>query len=344
MIEIRPKGDLLKEPVDALVNTVNCVGVMGKGIALQFKMAFPENFKVYKKACDNKKIQIGKVFVTETGKLFQPKYIINFPTKVHWKEKSKLEYIQKGLDDLIEKIKDIKIKSIALPPLGCGNGGLNWKDVKNIMVQSLKKLDDVKVILFTPSGSPSAKVMKIGTRKPKITPGRAALIGLLKNYKQVGYEITHLEIQKLMYFLQAAGEPLRLIFKKHKYGPYANELHHVLQSIEGHFIKGYGDRTQKIQISLLSEGIKQAEEFLPQHKDTLERFHRVWELIEGFETPYGLELLATVHWTIEKDNIKNLTEIVQSIQTGNPRKKNLFGLKHIQIAKKRLEEKHFIRS
>jgi O-acetyl-ADP-ribose deacetylase (regulator of RNase III) len=342
MIEIRPKGDLLKEPVDALVNTVNCVGVMGKGIALQFKLAFPENFKAYKKACDNDKLQIGKVFVTETGKLLQPKYIINFPTKLHWREKSKLEYIEKGMEDLIEKIKALKIKSIALPPLGCGNGGLNWNDVKNIMVQRLEKLNDVEVILFGPSGSPSAKVMKIGTQKPKITPGRAALIGLLKNYKQVGYEITHLEIQKLMYFLQTAGEPLRLNFKKHKYGPYANELHHVLQSMEGHFIKGYSDRSQKIQISLLSEGIKQAEEFLPQYKDTLERFHRVRELIEGFETPYGLELLATVHWTIEKDNIKNLPEIIQSIQTWNPRKKDLFGLNHIQIAKQRLEEKHFV--
>jgi len=342
MIEIKKQGDLLQETVDALVNTVNCVGIMGKGIALQFKMAFPKNFEAYEKACNKEEIKIGKVFVTESQELFQPKYIINFPTKMHWKEKSKLEYIEKGMDDLIDKIKELKIKSIALPPLGCGNGGLNWQNVKRIMLQKLEKLTDVKVILFAPSSSPMAKAMKIGTEKPNMTPGRAALIGLLKNYKQVGYEITNLEIQKLMYFLQVAGEPLRLKFEKQKYGPYTNQLHHVLQHMEGHFIKGYGDRTNKILISLLPEGIKQAEEYLPQHQETLERFHRVWELIDGFETPYGLELLSTVHWTIAQEKICNLDNIIQSIRTWNPRKKELFNTNHIQIAKKRLEEKQFV--
>lgn len=143
------KGDLLKADADALVNTVNCVGVMGKGIALQFKMTFPENFKQYYKACQNKKIRIGQMFITK--QLFKPKYIINFPTKKHWKEKSKLEYISQGLTDLKEKIKKLKIKSIAIPPLGAGLGGLNWPDVKNLIIKELSELDDVKIILYEPS-------------------------------------------------------------------------------------------------------------------------------------------------------------------------------------------------
>lgn len=151
MIEIKQKGYLLNEPVDALVNAVNCVGVMGKGIALQFKKKFPNNFKAYQEACGKNEIKIGKVFFTENRDLFQPKYIINFPTKIHWNEQSRLEYIEKGMDDLIEKIKNLKIKSIALPALGCGNGGLEWKNIKEIMIRKLEKINDIKVILFEPS-------------------------------------------------------------------------------------------------------------------------------------------------------------------------------------------------
>jgi len=142
------KGDLLKADADALVNTVNCVGVMGKGIALQFKMAFPENFIQYYKACQNKDVRIGRMFITK--QLFKPKYIINFPTKEHWKEESKLEYISRGLIDLKEKIKDLKIKSIAIPPLGAGLGGLNWPDVKNLIIKDIQAWNKRKHNLFQP--------------------------------------------------------------------------------------------------------------------------------------------------------------------------------------------------
>ncbi len=163
------KGDLLKADADALVNTVNCVGVMGKGIALQFKMAFPENFKQYYKACQNKKVRIGRMFITK--QLFRPEYIINFPTKDHWKEKSKLEYISRGLTDLKEKIKDLKIDSIAIPPLGAGLGGLNWPDVKNLIIKELAELEDVKIILYEPSGSPAPEEIRVRTKKPEMTNG-----------------------------------------------------------------------------------------------------------------------------------------------------------------------------
>jgi O-acetyl-ADP-ribose deacetylase (regulator of RNase III) len=154
-------------PIDNLTSIikcngiVNCVGIMGKGIALQFKQAYPDNFKAYEKACDHNEITTGKMFVYSTGALFGVKYIINFPTKKHWKENSKINYIREGLDDLIQVIKKNDIKSIALPPLGCGNGGLNWNEVKPIIFEKLSKLPDLQVFIYEPAGSPKAEEIKI---------------------------------------------------------------------------------------------------------------------------------------------------------------------------------------
>ncbi len=148
MIEYK-QGNLLEENTEAIVNTVNCVGVMGKGIALQFKQAFPENFRQYKKACDSKEVRPGKMFISDTGKLF-PRYIINFPTKRHWRGKSKIEDIETGLKSLVDSVRRFNIKSIAIPPLGCGNGGLNWGQVKPMIANAFIKLPDVTVIIFEP--------------------------------------------------------------------------------------------------------------------------------------------------------------------------------------------------
>jgi O-acetyl-ADP-ribose deacetylase (regulator of RNase III) len=329
------KGDLLKAEADALVNTVNCVGVMGKGIALQFKMAFPENFKQYYKACQSKKVRIGRMFVTK--QLFRPRYIINFPTKKHWKEKSKLEYISQGLTDLKEEIKNLKIKSIAIPPLGAGLGGLNWPDVKKLIVKELSQTDDVKIILYEPAGSPAPEEIQIRSEKPKMTNGRAILISLLEQYREPGYKLTLLEIQKLMYFVQEAGESLRLKYNKEKYGPYAPNLEHVLQKIEGHFIRGYGDRTRDSSIRLLEEGLESSKEFLKDKPQALDRLKKVASIIRGFETPYGLELLSTVHWTVKHENKREEDEIIKVIQAWNKRKRNLFLPVHIRKAIKHLK-------
>lgn len=118
-------GNLLDAEADALVNTVNTVGVMGKGIALQFKRAFPENYKAYKRACDQGAVELGQMFIWDAGALAGdgPRYVINFPTKKHWRSKSKLSDIRAGLDDLVRQLKDLSINSVAVPPLGCGHGG-----------------------------------------------------------------------------------------------------------------------------------------------------------------------------------------------------------------------------
>lgn len=158
MIKFKRNGNLLDENVDALVNTVNCVGVMGKGIALQFKQAFPQNFKEYEKACKDNRVNVGKMFVFATGALFGVKYLINFPTKKHWKENSKIEYVIDGLEDLYRVIEQNKIQSIAIPPLGCGNGGLDWSVVKPLIVEKLSKLSDAEIIIYEPAGSPKARL------------------------------------------------------------------------------------------------------------------------------------------------------------------------------------------
>ena len=212
----RGDGDLLKTPADALVNTVNTVGVMGKGIALQFKLAFPDNYAAYEAACKRGDVQIGKMFVFRREKT--PRLIINFPTKQHWKGKSKMEDIESGLKALIQVVKKEHIKSIAVPPLGCGNGGLDWEQVRPLIEEAFLELPDVQVQLFYPDGAPKAEDMKIATKPPRMTPGRAVIVEVLSRYVLPGYRLTLLEIQKLAYFLQEAGQPLDLNFQKQKYG------------------------------------------------------------------------------------------------------------------------------
>lgn len=146
-------GDLLAAPVDALVNTVNCEGVMGKGIALQFKQAWPAMFKAYRAACKAGEVVPGRMHVWETGLLHGPRFIINFPTKRHWREGSRLEDIDAGLVDLVAQVRALGIRSIAVPPLGAGNGGLDWAVVRARVVAAVEGVPEVRVVLFEPVGN-----------------------------------------------------------------------------------------------------------------------------------------------------------------------------------------------
>ena len=160
------KGNLLEAKADALVNTVNTVGVMGKGIALQFRETFPENYKFYQKACKQGAVQIGKMLVFDHGQFVNPRFIVNFPTKSHWREKSKLEDVKAGLVDLQKVIREYRIKSIAIPPLGCGSGGLDWNIVRPMIVDSLSQFDDVHVLIYEPIGAPHAEQIRVAPEKP----------------------------------------------------------------------------------------------------------------------------------------------------------------------------------
>jgi O-acetyl-ADP-ribose deacetylase (regulator of RNase III) len=333
MLELT-SGNLLESEADALVNTVNCVGVMGKGIALQFKQAFPENTRAYERACRRNEMHPGKMLVVPTGSTINPKFIINFPTKQHWKGKSRVAFIIAGLSDLVREIQRLDIKSIAIPPLGCGNGGLEWADVFPLIQKAMTDLP-IRAFVYAPAGAPSPSSMRVGTVRRGLTRARAILVKLFERYQQPGYRLSRLEIQKLAYFLQEFGEPLSLNFVKHTYGPYSENLNFVLQKLEGHFISGYGDRTQTSEISLLPESTKEVDAFLAEQKpDAKERLDSVSRLIQGFETPHGLELLATVHWVVKNDLplLVDDDSVVARVHAWNARKARVFLRNHVVAA------------
>lgn len=335
MIELT-SGDILKDDSEAIVNTVNCVGVMGRGIALQFKNAWPENFKAYEQACLREEVQPGRMFVYDTGQLTSPRYIINFPTKRHWRGKSRIEDIDSGLDALVAELRSRGIRSVAVPPLGSGLGGLDWAQVRPKIEAALSALNEVRVRIYEPMDSAQTQPVNRSTNVPTMTPGRAALVELMNRYASglLDPAITLLEVHKLMYFMQEAGESLRLKYVKAPYGPYAENLRHVLRTIEGHFVAGYadgGDSPDK-PLTVVPGAVEDARDFLAANADTRARFDRVGALVEGFETPFGLELLATVHWVAKYEKgVATLKDVVTKTHAWNERKKH-FSKRQIGIA------------
>jgi O-acetyl-ADP-ribose deacetylase (regulator of RNase III) len=345
MIELL-KGNIIESKAQAIINTVNTKGVMGKGIALQYKKAFPEMFEEYKKACKSGQVVIGKMHVWQNKALFGPKYIINFPTKDDWEKPSKLEYIEKGLADLVTIIKQLAIDSIAIPPLGCGNGRLSWKAVKPLIIKALKDCSNVKVELFEPSDAPEL-MQAAPVKEKKMTGSRALVLKLFQRYCVLGYELTLLEAQKLCFFLQELGEPLKLRFQKHHYGPYADNLRHVLIGFEGKYTQGFVDGTKnkpETVIHLLPRAIEESDDFIKANGSSMEsqlaRLKMVENFIEGFETPFGMELLSTVYWVVKYDGIPLSDEklIVDAVHAWNPRKAELMKPKYIRKAINRIAE------
>jgi len=339
------KGNLLKANAEALVNTVNTVGVMGKGIALQFRQAYPEMYKAYEKACKANELELGKINVFDLGGLTGgPRWIVNFPTKKHWRSKSKIEDIRAGLDDLVGVIKSIGVKSIAIPPLGCGHGGLDWGDVFPLIEAAFEGLEGVDVQIYSPSGAPSFKTMPNRTSRPKMTSGRASLIALMDRYLEGMLDpfVTLLEVHKLMYFLQEAGAPLKLNFEKNQYGPYAVNLRHVLIHVDTHFIRGYGEGSDSPTkpLELVPDAIKEAKGYLEADHVRQAQMNRVSALIDGFETPYGMELLSTVHWVMshEVDDKNDAEKVIAAVQQWNSRKERTLKPEHIMVALHRLKD------
>jgi len=331
----RASGDLLKADAEALVNTVNCVGFMGRGIALQFKRAFPQNFKVYQAACKRHEVQPGKMLVVETGQLTHPRYIVNFPTKRHWRGPSRLDDIETGLAALAAEVRRLGIRSIAVPPLGCGLGGLDWSEVRPRIERAFAALPEVHVLLFEPSQTVDTQMGNRSAEVPHLTPGRAVLVGLIDRYLAglMDPTISLLEIHKLLYFAQEAHEPLRLRFTKALYGPYAENLRHVLACIEGHYVVGYadgGDKPEK-QLELVPGAAAEASRFLESCPETRSRFERVADLVQGFESPFGMELLATVHWVATREGATSPAEATKAVHDWNLRKR-CFTPPQIQVA------------
>lgn len=343
MIEFT-SGDILTADAEALVNTVNCVGVMGRGIALQFKNAFPANFDAYEAACGRREVQPGRMFVHETRALTHPRFIINFPTKRHWRGKSRMEDIEAGLVALVEEIEIRGIRSIAIPPLGSGLGGLNWPDVRSRIEGALRGLEGVRVVIYEPADAPNGRAMAASREVPAMTPGRAALVVLMERYLRGLMDpfVTLLEVQKLMYFMQEAGQSLRLKYVQHHYGPYAENLRHVLRQIEGHLVSGYGDGGDAPgkQLALVPGAVADAGAFLRDDPASRARFDRVADLVDGFETPFGLELLSTVHWVVTH-GATSVEDVVEKTHRWNSRKRR-FTPGQIRLALNVLAEKGWI--
>lgn len=347
-------GNMLDAQAEAVVNTVNTFGVMGKGIALQFKEAYPENYDAYKDACDAKAVVVGKMFVTENRALTGPRWIINFPTKQHWRHPSKMEFITTGLQDLRRVLAEKQIKSVALPPLGCGNGGLNWSDVQPEIERALADLPGIDVIVYQPTAIYQNKPKEGGAEN--LTPARAMLVELIYRYLAIGFECSNLEVQKLAWFLQRFVDafrltnPLRLEFHAHKFGPYADNLRQLLNTLDGSFLhcaKRLADAGPMEPITVDYERLPRVKEFMA--GDNAADYQRALaaaeRLIDGFETPFLMELLSTVDWIQAKEGRALDTAEIMGAMSKWPgskpaaqRKCKLFNAENVELARRRLSE------
>ncbi|MEW6599026.1 MAG: macro domain-containing protein [Pseudomonadota bacterium] len=344
-------GNLLEADAEALVNTVNTVGVMGKGIALMFKETFPENFKAYALACEHGDVQLGEMFVTHRSDMYGPKWIINFPTKKHWRNPSKLEWIEDGLRNLRSVIERNKIRTIAIPPLGAGNGGLDWGLVKPRIEAALADLGDVDILVFEPTVKYQNVAKRVGVEK--LTPSRALIAEIVRRYWVLGIECTLLEVQKLAYFIDITAkdlgleDPLRLEFKANRYGPYADKLRHLLNSLDGSYLhcdKRIADagpldiiwfdetKRERLEVYFTSPEARA-------YKPALEATARI---IDGFESPLGMELLATVEWLRRngvEPTVSGMTAGIRTWPGGDKaaeRKANIFDERLVSLALDRL--------
>ena len=351
MIEYRT-GNLIKADAEALVNTVNCVGVMGKGIALMFRESFPGNYRSYRAACKAGELRPGDLFVHRRDDLVGPRLIVNFATKKHWRGKSRMEWIESGLAKLAALVREEDIRSIALPPLGVGNGGLDWSEVRPRIVEYLGGFEGVRVIVFEPTNEYSNVSKRAGIEA--LTPARATMAALLRRYEVLGFESTLLEMHKLAWFAErtaaALGLPerLNLEFVAGRYGPWSRRLNHLLDGLDGSYLRSdirlpdaglldvvrcRYDRAEKVD-AFLRTSAAQGYGAVVEKTD---------ELIDGFQSPFGMELLATVDWLLHREGcapeVPALTEAVAAWPAGaewGRRKSRIFDERVLGIALERL--------
>jgi O-acetyl-ADP-ribose deacetylase (regulator of RNase III) len=337
------KGNLLEAPSQALINTVNTVGVMGKGIALQFKEAFPNNFKQYAQACKSKLLQPGQLLIFKENTLQGERIIVNFPTKTEWFLKSKYEYIESGLQALALELKKGEIRSIAIPPLGCGNGGLQWDKVKPLIEKYLSSFTETDILIYEPNEAVKELLKNQESQKEaKLTPARAMLLYAMFYYETFGESSSLFVANKLAWFLQRTGENLRLKFEASHYGPYSVQVGHVLHSLNGKYLKGLEQMNVKAfeTIELQYDTFDEIKQYINKElkPEQHQRLNDMIQLIDGFQSALALEILATVDYVKKEKALTNEAEIILAVQNWSNRKHNLFQEKHILIAIKHLEK------
>jgi len=337
------EGNILEASTEAIVNTVNTMGVMGKGIALQFKEAFPENTKAYLKAVKDKEFDLGKVLVVPVNTIQGVSYIINFPTKANWRFPSKIQWIAAGLDDMRNKLIAYNIKSVAIPPLGCGNGGLDWDDVKDLILRKLSGLN-IEIQLYQPSAAIREILKK--EDKPKaarLTPARAMLLYAFYQYRALGENVCEFAGEKLSYFLQRFGETqFKLDFEKGYYGPYSGKVKHVLYAMNGYYLRGYEQKDNKPfdAIEVVVSKAPEVKDYMSANLSEIQsnRLKKMMQFILGFESPYGLELLATVDFLVNQKKSYDKSIITDELKQWSERKNTLFPAKHIELAINHLQK------
>ncbi len=337
------KGDMLKARAEALVNTVNTVGVMGKGIALQFKEAFPQNNKAYIEACKNEVLAPGKLLaVWDSNLLLGKKLIINFPTKTHWRHPSKYEYIEKGLIALVGLLKEKDIKSVALPPLGCGNGGLDWSIVKPMMIDHLSNLP-IDISIFEPNAAIKEVLRKENAKKDaKLTPSRAQLIYALFAYESFGENSSLFAANKLAYFLQRMGQPMKLHFKPNNFGPFALGVGKVLYAMNGVYLNGLEQQEAKPfdPLNLNYEKWQEVKDYVDKNmnSDEKQRLDNLIKLITGFTSELSLEILSTIAYILDENPNYTLENVLSAIKKWSDRKEKLFKDEYVKVAYSHLKE------
>jgi O-acetyl-ADP-ribose deacetylase (regulator of RNase III) len=322
-------GNIFESKASALVNTVNTVGVMGKGIALQFKKMFPNNYKAYLVACKTKKISIGNLFFSYDSNLHsKEKMIINFPTKTHWKKPSEYSFIEEGLDDLIQIIRNNNVKSIAIPPLGAGNGGLEWEKVKRIIEEKLNFLD-IDIFVYEPNSKIKELVIK---ERVRLTKARALLLFVLYDLVKNGEYVSEFSSEKVCYFLQKNGAKkyLKLDFKPNFYGPYSGKVRYVLNILNGSYLFGYSDMNKKPfePLTLVSDGYTTVKKFIERDDELLKIANKTTHFLNGFYSDFALELLSSVDVIIEDNATYDRELVSKKLNDWNNRKRSLFSNKN----------------
>lgn len=296
------EGDLLKSNMHALVNTVNTVGIMGKGVALAFKKRYPDMYLDYVKRCDRGEVRLGEPYVYRAS----DHVIVNFPTKQHWRSVSRLSDIEAGLDYLERHCKEWHIKSLAVPPLGCGNGQLEWRIVGPILLRHLKRLD-IPVELYAPHGSTLLGEIQLdlleqaGTQGSeqewRLEPWLVAIAETVRRLESLRYHwpVGRVMLQKIVYFATVAGLPTGLEFQRASYGPFAPDLKAAVGRLENNGILTEHQRGRMIEMrtsSALDDARTSYSDQLAKWSDLIDQ---LVDLVARFDTTRA-EIAATVHY------------------------------------------------